>query len=149
MQAERIQICSKALMNKGFTASWFIPIQIEASVHDVLKQFALFITNGSSQEIEQFPLIKTCFETLISEQNECMFVFMQRYEPTVAGILRSNKPLLSQREQQLVKVVEKNNPWNLPLWTWTDSDMRLLDSMEKQCNQRDIKGLCMGIWCYR
>jgi hypothetical protein len=149
MQAERIQICSKALMNKGFTASWFIPLQIEATVHDVLKQFALFITNGSTEHIEQFPLLKTCFQTLVQEQDECMFVFMNRYEPAVAGILRSTKPLLTHREQQLVQVVENNNPWNVPLWTWTDSDMRLLASMEKQCVRRDVKGLCMGIWCYR
>ena len=47
MQAERIQICSKTLLNKGFAASWFIPLQMEASVQDVLNQFALFITNGS------------------------------------------------------------------------------------------------------
>jgi hypothetical protein len=149
MQAERVQIRSKALMNKGFTASWFVPLDIDASVHDVLCQFASFITEGTNEQINRFPLLQTCFQTLLQERHECMFVFMNRYQPVVAGILRSNKPLLNQREQELLQIVENTRPWNLPLWTWTDHDTQLLESMEKQCYRRDVKGPCMGIWCYR
>lgn len=149
MQAERIKICSNSLLRKGCSGSWFIPVDVNASVHDILAQFAIFISNGSTTHIDSFPIIKTCFEVLLRENSECMFVFMRRDQPEVAGILRSNKPLMTPREQQLVRIVECQRPWNLPLWTWTEHDMALLESMEKQCRQRNIRGPCVGVWCYR
>jgi hypothetical protein len=150
MQVERIQLCSKALMEKGCSGSWFVPLQIEASVQDILQQFASFIITGTNEQLQNFPLLETCFQTLLQETNECMFVFVRRYDPQVVGILRSTKPLLSPREQELVQIVEnRSQPWNLPLWTWTDSDSKLVESMETQCCTQSVSGHCLGIWCYR
>lgn len=144
MQAERVQIASRKLLSKGCVASWFVPLNIDASVDDILRVFAQFLLDG--QRV-QFPMLQTCFDTLMREQGECMFVFMRRGTDEAAGILKSNKPLFTQREQDLMRLVGQQSQWNVPVWTWKERHHDLSAAMEPQC--RDIKGPCMGIWCYR
>ena len=43
MQAERVQITSKQLLAKGCASSWFVPLEVDASVDDILKIFAQFL----------------------------------------------------------------------------------------------------------
>ena len=146
MQSERVQICSKKLLQRGITWSKFVPLEQEASVEDILSLFAKFILDGTSPP---HPILVSCFQTLLQSQNECMFVFMRRGVSKAAGILRSNKPLCSQRELDLLKQVGHTKQWNIPLWTWSEEHHDLLSSMERQCRQQSIAGPCIGVWCYR
>mgnify|MGYP000865315145 FL=1 len=146
MQAERVQVCSKNLIKRGITWSKFVPLEQEASVHDILRLFALFLLDGTRAPDET---LQNCFEVLLNSEDECMFVFMRRGLETAAGILRSSKPLCSSREQELMKIVGHTQQWNVPLWTWTEDHHELLQSMERQCRRNDMRGVCMGIWCYR
>ena len=145
MQAERVEICSARLMAKGVTSSWFVSMESDENVDEVLKAFALFLSTGS--KVEQYPIIQKCFETLLNSEEECMFVFMRRWQEKAVGILRSSRPLCTDREKQLMEQLGDNKSWNVPLWTWTDAHPSLLESMEAQC--RNMKGHCFGIWCYR
>jgi hypothetical protein len=145
MQAERVEICSARLMSKGVSASWLVPLNSDASADDVLACFAQFLLDGST--VPQYPILQNCFTTLTTSKEECMFVFMRRGANEAVGILRSNKPLCSPKEQSLLKQVGLSSRWNVPLWTWKESHPRLTESMEFQC--RTIKGPCFGIWCYR
>ena len=145
MQAERVAICSERLMSKGVTSSWFIPLRSEQTVDDLLAAFADFLLNGS--QVSQYPIIQTCFTTLLQTEDECMFVFMRRYSDRAVGILRSNKPLFSDRERILLNRVGEN-VWNLPLWTWKESNQNLCESMEKQLSNLNHDD-CFGVWCYR
>jgi hypothetical protein len=145
MQAERVELCSSRLMGKGVASSWFIPLQTDDNVEDVLSAFAQFLLNGS--KVEQYPIIQTCFETLLNSEHECMFVFMRRWEDKAVGILKSKRPLCTEREKHLMQTLGIKSRWNLPLWTWKESHPSLTESMEKQC--RNMKGHCFGIWCYR
>lgn len=144
MQAERVQIASRKLLAKGCSASWFVPLHFEASVDDVLRVFAQFLIDRKRVDI---PMLQNCFDTLMNEQNECMFVFMRRGTDQAAGILKSEKPLFTEREKTLMRQIGQNTQWNVPLWTWTEKHHDLATAMEPQC--RDISGPCMGIWCYR
>tara|TARA_B110000008_G_scaffold166808_1_gene166876 strand:- start:779 stop:1213 length:435 start_codon:yes stop_codon:yes gene_type:complete len=144
MQVERVQIASRQLLSKGCVASWFVPLTIDASVDDVLRIFAQFLIDGKRVQI---PMLQTCFDTIMREEGDCMFVFMRRGTDIAAGILRSNKPLFSRREQGLMQILGQETPWNLPVWTWREQHHDLAAAMEHQC--RDRKGPCMGIWCYR
>lgn len=144
MQAERVQIASKSLLSKGCAASWFVPLTMEASVDDVLRVFAQFLIDGRRVDI---PMLQHCFDTLMQETNECMFVFMRRGTDEAAGILRSTKPLFSERETTLLKQLGRARQWNVPLWTWKEQHHDLSVAMERQC--REVQGPCMGIWCYR
>lgn len=146
MQAERVQVCSMNLIKRGMTWSKFVALEQEASVHDILRLFALFLFDGTRAPDET---LQTCFEVLLNSEDECMFVFMRRGLETAAGILRSSKPLCSSREQELLKMVGNTQQWNVPLWTWTEDHHELLHSMETQCRRNNMKGICMGIWCYR
>lgn len=144
MQAERVQIASRQLLARGCAASWFVPLTVDASVEDVLRVFAQFLIDG--QRVS-FPMLQTCFDTLMREENECMFVFMRRGTDQAVGILKSEKPLFSARESALMQQLGEQTRWNVPLWTWKEQHHVLAAAMEPQC--RDIKGPCMGIWCYR
>lgn len=146
MQSERVRVCSKNLIRRGITWSTFVPLEQEANVHDILRLFAQFLLNGTRAPNE---VLQNCFEVLQNNADECMFVFMRRGLETVAGILRSTKPLCSKREQELLKIVGRTQQWNVPLWTWTEEHHELLESMDYQCRQNNIRGACMGIWCYR
>ena len=144
MQAERVQIASRKLLAKGCAASWFVPLHTDASVDDVLTVFAQFLIDGRRVDI---PMLQNCFDVLLGEENECMFVFMRRGSDKAAGILKSPKPLFSEREKALLNQLGHRNQWNLPLWTWKEQHHVLAAAMEPQC--RDVQGPCMGIWVYR
>lgn len=146
MQAERVRICSKNMLKRNLVWSKFVPLQEDASVHDILGAFAKFLLDGTSAPNA---VLQQCFDVLMQSQDECMFVFMRRGFETAAGILHSKKPLLDEREKQLLKQVGHEPYWNMPLWTWTEEHHELLSSMETQCRQRDIHGPCIGVWCYR
>ena len=152
MQAERVAICSQRLMSKGVSSSFFVPLNSEQTVDDLLSAFANFLLNGS--EVSQYPIIQTCFATLVESKDECMFVFMRRYSDKAVGILRSEKPLFSERERFLLNYVGEN-VWNLPLWTWKETDPELSESMERQLSSSNNSlstsnnGHCFGVWCYR
>lgn len=146
MQSERVRVCSRNLLSRGMVWSKFVPLEQEASVQDILRLFATFLLEGApapNAELQQ------CFEILLQTHEDCMFVFMRRGQPTAAGILRSHKPLLGEREKQLLEQLGTEKPWNVPLWTWTEKHHELLSSMESQCSIRSVHGPCMGIWCYR
>jgi len=146
MQSERVRVCSKNLIRRGIKWSKFVPLEQEVNVYDILRLFAQFMLDGTRAPNR---VLQTCFEVLLNNEEECMFVFMRRGCETAAGILRSSKPLCSKREQELMKVVGHDQQWNVPLWTWTEDHHELLESMDKQCRQNNQKGACMGIWCYR
>lgn len=146
MQAERVAICSERLMSKGVINSWFIPLDSDKTVDDVLSAFAQFLLDGSP--VSEFPIIQEAFSSLLQSQEECMFVFMRRYSDKAVGILRSSKPLFSERERILLKKVGEN-VWNVPLWTWKESHPSLTTSMERQLAPKNIRGHCFGVWCYR
>ena len=146
MQAERVQVCSKNLIRRGIKWSKFVPLEQEATVHDILRLFAQYLLDGTPAPNAT---LQTCFEVLLNSEEECMFVFMRRGYETAAGILRSTKPLCSTREQELMKIVGHTQQWNVPLWTWTEDHHELLESMETQCHRHNIRGACIGIWCYR
>lgn len=146
MQAERVKVCSKNLISRGIKWSKFVPLEQEATVHDILRLFAQYLLDGTHAPNAT---LQTCFEVLLNNEEECMFVFMRRGYETAAGILRSTKPLCSTREQELMKIVGYTQQWNVPLWTWTEDHHELLQSMETQCRGHNIRGACVGIWCYR
>lgn len=146
MQSERVQICSKNLLQKGFCASWFVPLQTEASVDDITFLFAKYMV---SDEDTEFPLLNAAFSTLKNNEDECMFVFMRRYTNKALGILRSTRPLYSSREKTLLRQLGQTPQWNIPVWTWTETDTQFEQTMDEQCRHRRIKGPCMGLWCYR
>jgi hypothetical protein len=145
MQAERVRICSQRIMSKGVTSSWLVPLTSDASVDDVLALFAQYLLVRQEPSLE-YPILKTCFETLLNEKEECMFVFMRRGVDKAVGILRSTEPLCTVREEVLLEQLGTPNQWNVPLWTWEDSDNSLSFEMEKQCPDHKVY---MGIWCYR
>ena len=145
MQSERVEICSARLMSRGVSASWFIPLETEASADDVLSSFAQFLMDGS--QVPAYPILQQCFTTLLHSTEECMFVFMRRGAGEAVGILRSDKPLCSDREQALLAQIGTDSRSNVPLWTWKQSHPRLTASMEVQC--RALQGPCFGVWCYR
>ena len=132
-------------MSKGVTSSWFVPLETDDSVDDVLSAFAHFLLNGT--HVSAYPIIQDCFNTLLNTQDECMFVFMRRHTAEAVGILRSKRPLFTEREQNLLKQTGEN-AWNVPLWTWKESHPRLCESMERQVSC-GMTGPCVGIWCYR
>jgi len=144
MQAERVQIASKQLLAKGCASSWFVPLEVDASVDDVLKIFAQFLLDR--QRVD-YPQLQNCFEVLLQSVEDCMFVFMRRGTNEAVGILRSRKPLCTEREQTLLRQIGQETQWNVPLWTWKETSHTLAEAMEIQC--RTINGPCMGIWCYR
>lgn len=144
MQAERVQIASRNLLIKGCAASWFVPLTQDASVEDILKVFAQFLIDGQRVNV---PMLQNCFDVLLNEECECMFVFMRRGTDQAAGILKSKKPLFTDRERALMQQIGHVTQWNVPLWTWKEQHHELASAMEVQC--RDIQGPCMGIWCYR
>jgi len=145
MQSERVAICSQRLMSKGVTSSWFVPLETDQSVDDVLSAFAQFLFNGT--HVSGYPIIQDCFTTLLNTQDECMFVFMRRHTTEAVGILRSTKPLFSQYEQNLLTQTGEK-AWNVPLWTWKESNLHFCESMERQLSPR-MNGPYFGIWCYR
>jgi hypothetical protein len=69
MQTERVQICSKNLLQKGFCASWYHPLNQEASVDNISVLFARFMLTG---EMTDVPLLNSAFRTLKNEKQECM-----------------------------------------------------------------------------
>lgn len=144
MQAERVQITSKQLLAKGCASSWFVPLEVDASVDDILKIFAQFLLDRQPVPYRE---LQNCFDVLLQSEQDCMFVFMRRGTNEAAGILRSHKPLCSEREKILLKQLGHEIQWNVPLWTWKEMSHTLSEAMEVQC--RNIKGHCMGIWCYR
>lgn len=144
MQSERVRITSKKLLSRGITASWFVPLTRDATVDDILRIFATFLIDGQRVDIE---ILQNCFDTLLEQSQDCMFVFMRRGTDQAAGILRSDKPLCSTREQALMRQLGHPVQWNMPLWTWKETCHTLAEAMESQC--RDIQGPCIGIWCYR
>lgn len=146
MQTERVQICSKNLLQKGFCASWYHPLDEEASVDDVSVLFARYML---TEQLTDIPLLNVAFTTLKNEKNECMFVFMKRNTAKVLGILRSTKPLFTNREHLLMKTLGQSPIWNFPIWTWTENHPHFEQMMEQQCRTRDIRGPCIGMWCYR
>jgi len=147
MQSERVQICSKQLLSKAPVSSWFVPLEREASVHDILRVFAEYILHPENPV--PHPILKSCFESLMQSNEDCMFVFMRRWSNEAAGILRSNKPLCSVREQELMRQLGRSAPCNLPLWTWSETSPHLTQSLESQCRRKRVDGHCMAIWCYR
>jgi len=146
MQSERVRVCSRNLVKGGMTWSKFVPLEQDASVHDILNLFAIFLLEGRAPP---HAVLQQCFDVLLHTQEDCMFVFMRRGDETAAGILHSRKPLLDEREKQLLKQLGVDQTWNVPLWTWTENHYALMESMETQCRQRGVQGPCMGIWCYR
>lgn len=146
MQYERVRVCSRNLLHKGMVWSKFVPLEQDASVQDILNLFAVFLLEGRAPP---HAVLRQCFDVLTNSQEDCMFVFMRRGQETAAGILHSHKPLLAEREKELLKQLGNEQPWNVPLWTWTENHHDLMNSMETQCRQRSIQGPCMGIWCYR
>lgn len=145
MQSERVEICSSRLMAKGVSGQWFVPLQTDSSADDVLKAFAHFLLDGS--KVTGYPILQQSFETLLNSSEECMFVFMRRGSDEAVGILKSNKPLCSPREQTLMKQLGMQSQWNIPFFTWKEIHPNLTNSMESQC--RYMEGPCFGIWCYR
>ncbi len=146
MQTERIKIRSKKLLQKGFCASWYVPLENNASVDDINMLFVRYI---SSNEETSYPLLNAAFSTLKNSNEECMFVFMRRYTSTALGLLNSRKAMLTHRERSLLEQIEKKAIWNLPIWTWTENHHQFEETMEAQCRLRRVRGHCMGIWCYR
>ena len=146
MQTERVHICSKRLVQRGLCASWYVPLETEASVDDITVLFARYMM---SNEETAFPLLNAAFSTLKNNADECMFVFLRRHTTKALGILRSTKPMYSSREQDLLQQLGQAPLWNIPVWTWTESHPRFEQTMEQQCNSRNINGPCMGLWCYR
>lgn len=144
MQSERVQICTRKMLQRPLHASWFVPLEQEASVQDILNLFAQFMLSGNEPPNQ---ILSSAFKTLTQHDDECMFVFMRRGTKKAAGILRSSKPLCSKRELELLNQLGQTQQWNVPLWTWTEEHHQLTQLMETQC--RHIKGPCMGIWCYR
>jgi hypothetical protein len=144
MQSERVQICTRRMLQKPCSGSWFVPLEQDASVQDILNLFAQFMLSGNEPPNQ---ILSSVFKTLTQDESECMFVFMRRGSQTAAGILRSSKPLCSKRELELLTQLGQTQQWNIPLWTWTEEHHELTPLMEQQC--RHIKGPCMGIWCYR
>lgn len=145
MQAERVEICSSRLMGRGVSAQWMIPLETDSSVDDVLSAFARYLLDGST--VENYPILQQIFETLVQSNEECMFVFMRRGTDEAVGILRSEKPLCTQREKTLMKQLGIQSQWNLPLWTWKQKHPILTESMERQCVGHH--GPCFGVWSYR
>jgi hypothetical protein len=47
MQSERVRVCSKNLIGRGIKWSKFVPLEQEATVHDILGLFAQFLLNGT------------------------------------------------------------------------------------------------------
>lgn len=132
------------MLQKGFTASWFVPLEQEVSVHDILKLFAQFLLQGV---VAPNLLLQQCFQTLVQSKEECMFVFLKRESTVAVGILSSTKPLYSTREKELLQQLGQTGQSNIPLWTWTEEHHLLGPQMERQCLH--VNGPCMGIWCYR
>lgn len=145
MQAERVEICSARLMAHGVFWQKLIPLQSDSSADDVLKAFAQYLLDGSP--VPGYPTLQQIFETLVRSKEECMFVFMRRGSDEAVGILRSVKPLCSEREQTLMKQLGIQSQWNVPLWTWKEKHPILTECMEKQCSRED--GACFGVWGYR
>ena len=110
MQAERVQIASKQLLAKGCASSWFVPLEVDASVDDVLKIFAQFLLDR--QRVD-YPQLQNCFEVLLQSVEDCMFVFMRRGTNEAVGILRSRKPLCTEREQTLLRQIGQETAWEL------------------------------------
>lgn len=149
MQTERVRICSKGLLARGFKASWFIPLVSNATVDDVLKSFAQYMATSSCDAFRPYPLLHDVFDALLQSNEDCMFVFCRRWDDKAAGILRSSRPLFSPRERALMLAIGEQVPWEMPLWTWTEKHPDLSSTMERQCYLRNIDGHCMGVWCYR
>lgn len=145
MQAERVEICSSRLMERGVSAQWMIPLETDSSVDDVLSAFARYLLDGST--VQNYPILQQIFETLVQSNEECMFVFMRRGTDEAVGILRSEKPLCTQREKTLMKQLGIQSQWNVPLWTWKQKHPILTESMERQCVGH--QGHCFGVWSYR
>ena len=143
MQSERIKICSHNMLAKGCKWHKIVPLQTDATVDDILVLFAKYLMDGQAIENQD---LQVCFQTLFESTEDIMFVFMRRGTSDAAGILRSKKPLFNERERALMKRLGEKS-WNLPLWTWKESDYHLTQAMERQC--REYNGPCMGIWCYR
>ena len=146
MQSERVRICTKQFLSKPPINVWFVPLTVDASVHDILRIFAEYTLQRNRLE---YPLLQQCFDTLLSPNEECMFVFMRRGTNEAAGILRSPKPLCSERERHLLSQLGESPPWNVPLWTWCEKNDVLNESLEAQCRRKQIRGHCMAIFCYR
>jgi len=146
MQSERVRVCSRNMLKRGCKWTKFVPLEQEASVQDILNLFAKFLLEGTRPPHE---VLQQCFDVLLESHEDCMFVFMRRGHEMAAGILRSHKPLLVEREQELVRQLGQEQPWNVPLWTWTEKHHELLSSMETQCARSGMRGPCIGIWCYR
>lgn len=149
MQSERVQICSRKMLARGFKAVWFIPLVTDATTNGVLEAFAQYMATHECDAFRAYPLLHDVFDTLLQSEEECMFVFCRRGDDRVSGILRSPKPLCSARERALMHAVGEGRAWDIPLWTWAESHPPLVRSMEHQCRLRDISGHCMGVWCYR
>jgi len=145
MQVERVEICAARLMANGVTANWIVPLTSDSTVDDVMATFAQFLVDNSV--VSAYPILDSCFKTLVQSTDECMFVFMRKGSDEVLGILRSDKPLCSPRERQLLQQLGHGPQSVLPLWTWRRTHHNLTQSMEYQC--RATTGPCFGIWCYR
>jgi hypothetical protein len=146
MQSERVHICTKQFLQSPPIHVWFEPLTVDASVHDILRLFAEYALQRNALD---YPLLQQCFDTLLSSQEECMFVFMRRWSSEAAGILRSQKPLCSDREKFLLGQLGEEPPWNVPLWTWCEKNGNLTESLETQCRRQQVHGPCMAIFCYR
>ena len=144
MQSERVQICSTKLLSRGCKWSKMVPLSMEASVDDILMLFAKYLLDGQPVE---YPDLQACFQTLLQSQQDCLFVFMRRGTTQAAGILKSNKPLCSERERALMRQLGQQAEWNIPVWIWKETHHTLAEAMERQC--RNVTGPCIGIWCYR
>ena len=149
MQAERVKISARKMLARGCAAVWFIPLVNDATSEHVLKSFAQYMATHECDAFGAYPLLRDIFDTLLQTSEDCMFVFCRRGDNRAAGILRSSAPLCSARERALMQAIGAGQPWNLPLWTWSETDPTLAHSMESQCRLRDLKGQCMGVWCYR
>ena len=149
MQAERVNICARKMLTRGCAAVWFIPLVNDATVDDVLKSFAQYMATQECEAFRAYPLLRDMFDTLLQTPEDCMFVFCRRGDNRAAGILRSTAPLCSARERALMQAIGAGQTCDLPLWTWTELHPTLARSMERQCRLRDLKGHCMGVWCYR
>ena len=144
MQRERIRICSANLMANGCRWSKMTPLDVDASVDDVLALFATYLAN---RQTVRWPELQTCFEMLTEAQEDCLFVFMRRGTAEAAGILHSSKPVCTTREKRLLQQLGQPVGWDVPLWTWKESGHALTEGMERQT--RDHNGPVMGIWFYR
>ena len=147
MQQERVQIIAKQMVQKNDKTVYIVPHPTHAStVNDITGLFAKYMMDSVDTE---YPVLTAAFRTLKHTSTETLFIFVKRYQNEVLAIMRSNKVLFSSTEIALLKQTGQENPYNYPLFTFKEYNVNFEAAMEQLCRNKDIKGPCYGVFCYR